>query len=50
VSLQQSAQLERSKVDVPDTIVDLLQVEIVAGTGDADIDPAALPADTAVGG
>jgi hypothetical protein len=32
VSFKQSAQLERSEVDVPDAIVDLLQADIFTGT------------------
>jgi hypothetical protein len=49
VALEQSAEFERSEVDVPQAIIDLFQADIFTGTGDRDIYPAFTPANAAVG-
>lgn len=47
--LVKASQLERSEVDIPDTVVDFLQADIFADTDDGDVDPVAFPANTAIG-
>jgi len=44
VSLDQAAELERSEVNVPDSVVDLLEPYVLADAHDRDIDPVAFPA------
>ena len=48
VFFEQAAELERAKVDVPDTVIDLLEPHVFSGAHDADVDPIMLPADAAV--
>ena len=48
VAPQETAQLEGSEVDIPNTVVDLFQAHVVAGTDGRDIDPVVFPTDTAV--
>ena len=45
----EAAECERAEVDVPDTIVDFLQANILPGADDGDIDPVRMPADAAIG-
>ena len=49
VTLQQSAKLERSEVDVPDLVVDLFEADVLADTTSADGDRMAVPFEAAVG-
>src|SRR5438128_9018441 len=46
--LVQASQLDDAEVDVPDSVVDFVQSNVLAGTAAADIDPGMLPADPAV--
>ena len=46
--LDQTTELDRAKVDVPDAVVNLFQADILAGAADADVHPIAAPADAAV--
>lgn len=45
----QAAELEWSEVDIPDTVVDLLQSDVFAGADARNVDPIATPANAAVG-
>jgi hypothetical protein len=45
---EQSTELERAKVYVPDTVIDLLKSHVLPGTHDADVDPVMFPADAPV--
>jgi hypothetical protein len=49
VALQETAEFEGSKVDVPDSIIDFLQTNVITGTNGGNIDSVVLPADTAIG-
>jgi hypothetical protein len=49
VALQETTELERPEVDIPDSVVDLFQADVVAGTDGGDIDPVVFPTDAAVG-
>ena len=49
VAFVQAAELQRSEIDVPEAVIDVLQPDIFAGTDAGDVDPVAAPADTAVG-
>ena len=49
VALQETTELERPEVDIPDSVVDLFQAYVVAGTDGGDIDPVVFPTDAAVG-
>ena len=49
VTFQETTELERPEVDIPDSVVDLFQVHVVAGTDGRDIDPVVFPTDAAVG-
>ena len=46
--LDQASELDRAKVDVPYPIVNLFETDILAGAGDADVHPIAVPADTTI--
>ncbi len=48
VFFEQATEFERAKVDVPDTVIDLLEPYVLPGAHDADVDPIPLPADAAV--
>ena len=48
-ALVQAAELERSEVDVPETVIDFLEANLFAGTGDGDVEPVTAPANAAVG-
>lgn len=43
-----ATELERSKVDVPDPVVNFLEADVLAGEGVSDADPVLLPATAAV--
>lgn len=49
VSLVEPSQAHRAEVDIPDSIIDLLEAYVLANAGDRDIDPLAVPADAAIG-
>ncbi len=44
----EATEFQRSKIHVPNSVVDLLQADILAGAGNADVDPGTVPADTTV--
>src|SRR4051794_11765484 len=46
--LDQTPQFDWAKVDVPDAVVNLFEADILAGAGDTDIHPIAVPTDAAV--
>ncbi len=48
VLFEQATEFERAKVDVPDTVIDLLKPHVFASANDADVDPIPLPADAPV--
>ena len=48
VFFEQATEFERAKVDVPDTVIDLLEPHVLPGAHDADVDPIPLPADAPV--
>ena len=43
-----TTEFQRPKVDVPNSVVDLLQTNIFAGAVNADVDPGTVPADATV--
>src|SRR5436305_398485 len=45
----QAAEFQWPEVDGPDSVVDLLQSDVLTSTDDRDVDPAAVPANAAVG-
>ena len=45
VFFEQATEFERAKVDVPDTVIDLLEPHVLPGAHDADVDPIPLPTD-----
>src|SRR3989442_10793263 len=47
MALEQAPELERSVVDIPDPIVDLLQAHVLTNADGRDVHPAAAPPDTA---
>ena len=49
VSLVEPTQAQRAEVDIPDSVIDLFEPEVFADASDGDVDPLALPADTAIG-
>jgi hypothetical protein len=49
VALIEATDLERSEVDVPDAIVDLLEPDILPSANDADINPRSVPTNAAIG-
>jgi hypothetical protein len=49
VPFVEAAEFEWSKIDVPDSVVDLLEAQVLADTHDADVDASAVPADAAIG-
>ena len=49
VPFVEAAEFEGSEVDVPDSVVDLLEADILANAHDAHVHPGSVPADTAVG-
>ena len=49
VALQETTQLEGPEVEVPDSIIDFFQANVITGTNGGNIDPVVLPADTAMG-
>ena len=48
VSLEQTAQLEGSEVNVPDSIVDLFEADVFANADGRDVHPAVVPPDAAI--
>ena len=44
----EAAEFQWPKIHVPNSVVDLLQADILAGAGNADVDPGTVPADAAV--
>ena len=44
-----ASEFERSEIDIPDAVVDLLQPDALANTCDTDIHPTALPVNAAIG-
>ena len=44
----QTAQLDRAKVNLPDAVVNLFQADVLAGAADTDVHPVAVPPDAAV--
>src|SRR6266571_5307685 len=49
VALAQTAEPQRTKVDVPDPVVDLLKPDVFADADRGDVDPAAVPPNATVG-
>ena len=49
VALEETTELEWTEVDIPNSVVDLFQGHVVAGTDSGNIDPVLFPTDTAVG-
>jgi len=49
VAFVQAAELQRSEIDVPEAVIDVLQPDIFAGTDAGDIDPVTASADPAIG-
>lgn len=49
VSFKQAAELEGSEVDIPDTVVDLFEADVLADADGGHVDSLAIPADAAVG-
>lgn len=47
--LQEPSQLQRSKIEVPDAVINLLEADVLAGAGDRDVHPVAFPTDAAIG-
>ena len=45
VALQETTEFEWAEVDIPDSVVDLFQAYVVAGTDGRDIDPVLFPTD-----
>lgn len=48
-SFMQAAEQERAEVDVPSPVVHLFQCDVFADTGDGNVHPGTVPADSAVG-
>jgi hypothetical protein len=48
VFLEQAAEFEGTEIDIPHSVVDLFEADVLSGAGDADVDPVAVPADAAV--
>jgi len=48
VFFEQAAELERTEVDVPDTVIDFFETDILTHAGNRDIDPLAVPSYTTV--
>ncbi len=48
VFFAETTQFERAKIHVPNSVVDLLQADILTGAGNANVDPGTVPADAAV--
>jgi hypothetical protein len=48
VVFEQATEFERAKVDVPDTVIDLLESHVFSGADDANVDPIPLPTDAPV--
>jgi hypothetical protein len=49
VSFQEAPELERSEVDVPNAVVDLLEPDVLAGAHGGDAHPLAISTDATVG-
>ncbi len=49
MSFDEATELEQSEVDVPDTVIDLFEADILTDAGGGDIDPLAIPSNAAVG-
>ena len=49
VSLVEPSQAQCAEVDVPDSVIDLLQADVLANAGNGDVDPLTVPADAAIG-
>src|SRR5674476_701714 len=48
VALVEAAQQQRTKMEIPDPVVDLLEPDVLVDQRMADVEPALLPADSAV--
>ena len=48
VLFAETTEFQRSKIHVPNSVVDLLQADILAGAGNAEVDPGTVPADATV--
>ena len=48
-ALEQSAELERAEIDIPDSVIDLFEPDVFTDAGSGDVDPLVIPADAAVG-
>src|SRR6185369_13269206 len=46
--LDEASEFDRAKVDVPYPVVNLFEADVLAGAGDRDVHPIAVPADAAV--
>jgi len=44
MAFMQATQLQGPEEDIPDTLFDLFQPDVFAGTADADVDPVVIPA------
>src|SRR5881628_3863897 len=49
MALAQTAEAQRPKVDVPDPVIDLLEADVFADANRGNVDPAAVPANAAIG-
>ncbi len=48
VFFAETTEFQRAKIHVPNTVVDLLHADILAGAGNANVDPGTVPADAAI--
>ena len=48
VSLVEPSQTQCPEVHVPDSVIDLLEPDVLPDAGDGDVDPPAAPADAAI--
>ncbi len=48
-AFMESAELQGAEIDVPDTVVDFFQADVLSGADGGDIDPTRVPANAAVG-
>ena len=48
VFFAETTEFQWPKIHVPNSVVDFLEADILAGAGNADVDPGTVPADTTV--
>ncbi len=48
VFFAEATEFQGAKIHVPNSVVDLFQADILAGAGNANVDPGTVPADAAV--